>query len=457
MRRVLVVAAGAVLMLASGCTSSGDTATDGASGPSTATGVGPTTSAVPPDTETGSATTEAGTSPPVETFPEADGPAPGVTDDTVKIGVTYVDLEPVIAVGINIDHGDYEAAYLTRVEQINAAGGVHGRQLELVFAPVDPISTTSAEEACIRLVEDEDVFLTVGFFLDDGMMCQLETYQHPVIGGAMTQELLSRAGAPWLTLEPGGDLQSDTIRAYAADGLLDAPFAVFSIDQATLDSEFLPLLDELGLEPVESAVLEAASDDAVEQVAQTEVIAQRFESEGVETVLVVGNAGVSWSRGIESLGYRPRFLGTDLNSMLAYVMAEEGYDATVLENAALGGLYGPNTAVFAEPGMQRCLSELAEAGLEVPDPGGLGDEDPNPFVSASSACRYLALVEALLHAAGPDLNHGTLALAADGLGEVPIPGTPDPYVFGPPPAADGDPTVYLYAFDPVAEDFVIQE
>ena len=41
------------------------------------------------------------------TEPSATGPSPGVTDDTIKIGVTYVDTEPLKAVGLDYDLGDH--------------------------------------------------------------------------------------------------------------------------------------------------------------------------------------------------------------------------------------------------------------------------------------------------------------------------------------------------------------
>ena len=76
----VLVAAGALLI---GCTAGDDTASE--------------------DTAGGSATT-------VDSIAVPTGPAPGVTDDTVKVGVTYVDLASLGEV-VNIDHGDYEVAY----------------------------------------------------------------------------------------------------------------------------------------------------------------------------------------------------------------------------------------------------------------------------------------------------------------------------------------------------------
>jgi hypothetical protein len=58
----------------------------------------------------------------------------------------------------------------------------------------------------------------------------------------------------------------------------------------------------------------------------------------------------------------------------------------------------------------------------------------------------VVLMQAWLTAAGEDLNDGTLAAAADGLA-VTIPGDPEERTYGAPPAADGNPQAYLFAWN----------
>ena len=89
------------------------------------------------------------------TTPSATGPAPGVTDDTVKVGVTYVDTAALVASGLEYDLGDHEAVYTALFDAINADGGINGRQIEPVFAPIDPTSPAPAEEKCVELTEDD--------------------------------------------------------------------------------------------------------------------------------------------------------------------------------------------------------------------------------------------------------------------------------------------------------------
>src|SRR4051812_25203405 len=71
----------------------------------------------------------AGQSHPTTTAPQAatfDPVSPGVTADAIKVGITYVDLSKLTDI-INIDHGDYRAAYTAVIDKLNASGGIDGR------------------------------------------------------------------------------------------------------------------------------------------------------------------------------------------------------------------------------------------------------------------------------------------------------------------------------------------
>ena len=93
----------------------------------------------------------------------AGGSTPGVTKDEIKVGITYIDFSSIRNI-VDIDHGDYEAAYNAVIKDVNKRGGVNGRKIVPVFAAVSPVGTVSQQEACVKLTEDEKVFAAVGFF-----------------------------------------------------------------------------------------------------------------------------------------------------------------------------------------------------------------------------------------------------------------------------------------------------
>jgi hypothetical protein len=430
-----MMAALAALLLVAGCTSGDDDTADATSDSTTTTaGDGSTTSTV-------------------EEVPT--GPSPGVTDDAIKVGVTYVDLEAIREL-TNIDHGDYEAAYRALFDDINAKGGINGRKLEPVFAPVSPIGTAPADEACVKLTQDEKVFVVLGFFQADAVLCYVETNQTAIIGGTMTPDRLQRASVPWFSTEASSDFEADAIRQLAEDGVLDGELAVVATtqDEAALRSTVEPLLDELSIEPVETAIIDAPEDDVAAQNAAVAVIAERFRSAGATKVLVVGGGGLVWANGVESTNYRPELIFTTLNSISAYTEDTAGRDLSVVEGSVAGALFGPAEDSFADASMKDCLAVLSAAGVEVKDPAELAQGEPETFVSASNACHNMALFTAIAEAAGEQLNYGTFRKAGEELGEVTIPGYPDPFTYGPPPSTDGDPVVYIFTWDTAADGYV---
>lgn len=392
------------------------------------------------------------------TTPAATGPAPGVTDDAIKIGVTYLDIASLGDV-VDIDHGDYEAVYTALFDAINAEGGIHGRTVDPVLLPINPVGTDSAEAACVQLTEDEESFIVMGFFLDDAVTCIVGRHATAVVGGSMSEEFLAQAQAPWFTTDAGSDATGDAVQAMVDGGVFeDHTLGVFAGqgDQTLMDDVVLPLLEESGVEVADSAVNDTDGTDTNATNAQTAVIAERFEAAGVDQVLTVGQSGLTWALGAEPLGFRPQLLLTNPNSILAFSSDAAAHDLSILDDAIAGNLYGGPQNLYETDAMQACLGVLADAGIETPSPDSLGPNEGDLFQAAFTGCTQVSLLRALLEAAGEDLNYGTLAAGADGL-VVELPNQPEPVTYGPPPAADGDPPMYLFDWDPDAADFVLSE
>ena len=428
-----VALAAAALVLAAACTAGDDTASDSTAADTT----------------------------PESSVPVATGPAPGVTDDTIKIGITYTDAAALQAVGLDYEFGDMEAAYQALADDINENGGIHGRQLELVFAPIDPTSSTPAEEKCVELTEDEDVFIVAGFFLADAVVCPVATHETAVLGGEMTPERLDQAVAPWVTAVPDSDLPVAALQAYADQGALDGNVAVFvnARDQAVLDNQVLPALEELGVEPVEIGVVDAPAGDQPALQANVRTIAERFEAADADTVVLVGLSGQDWPANMaDDPSYRPELLFLDVQAGRAFSLNAETTDRSVLEGSLAAGIYGPFQAAYELPAAQECIGRLADRGIETPEPATVGGGPNNlPFAASFNACADLTLLQAWLEAAGEDLNYGTLQAALDAGFDVTLPTDPTERHYGPAPDADGDPPAYLFEWDTDAEDFALIE
>jgi hypothetical protein len=391
---------------------------------------------------------------------ELTGPAPGVTDDAIRIGVVHVDQEPLRAVGLTFDLGDYEAAYTALFDAINADGGINGRRIDYTILPVDPTATVVGEAECVQLTEDEDVFIVTGFFLDAGVLCPVETHATAVVGGTMTPERLERAAAPWVTWQPDSERPGDVVRQLEDLGELDGTVAVFAreADREETEGVVLPTLEDLGIDVTEVGISDAPPDDVPATDSQIQTIAERFESQGVDTVVLVGASAANWPRALATDPYRPRLLFLDITAAAAFANSADTTDTSILENSLIAGGYGPDQAVYDDAGMQDCIGTIEAAGIEVPAPDSIASDDPNiqPFQATFQACADIGLLVPLLEAAGENLNYATLEAAIDGL-TLTVPGNPEERTFGPPMSFDGDPSAYFYTWDESTREFQLVE
>jgi ABC-type branched-subunit amino acid transport system substrate-binding protein len=368
-----------------------------------------------------------------------------VTADSIKVGITYVDLEAVKQF-TDIDHGDYEASYRAIIDAVNANGGVLGRMIEPVFAPVDPVNPAANDESCVKLTEDNEVFAVIGFFQDDAVLCYVQDHEMAVLGGVMNAARLAAAKAPWFTLERNADTQNTIgLEALVADGTFEGSkvaVAVGPTDEALLDAA-LPALADAGVEVVSSAVLEDTGGDAAATEQNVKVIAEKFRSDGADVVLVAGSAFLPFANGLAKTDFRPRLASTDYSSAASFTFSE-GADTSVLDGLSVAGV-APFT--FDDPEFQACKAtiEAAVPGLEIVD----GSQDPGlpgDYVSANAACDFVGLFVTIATKAGADLTYDTFRAAGESLGAYARSGSPTVNEYSA-EHPDGDPAVYVYHWD----------
>ena len=386
-----------------------------------------------------------------------DSRAPGVTADTIKVGVVYVDLTSLESV-LHINDGDWNKAYQAIFDDINARGGIHGRKLVPTIVGVNPTVQSAAETACTKITQDEKVFVATGFFLADNVLCYVGTNQTATIGGAMTPSRLAQAKAPWFTTDAGENLEISVVKTLARAGKLNGKLAVMATaaDQALLNDKIKPTLAAAGIKPVASAVLDAPTNDVTATYAQAATISERFKAAGADQVLLVGESSPgSYLPGLAKTNYRPQLLFSNMFGTTAY-LGNKGNDFSVLAGAVTGGPYGPPDAQFALGGPTKaCLDVERKAGLVIKPPSQVPEGQPDQFAASAIACQQMALLTAILQKAGPTLNYGTFAAAGNSLGKIVLPTFPDAWTFGAPPDADGNPKVYVFQWNPTKSEFDI--
>jgi len=388
-----------------------------------------------------------------------DESAPGVTDDAVEIGIMYPDLTNVGSI-IGIDHGDYEAAYRVAFDQVNNAGGIHGRRIVPVFAPVDPLPADAGTAACTLLTEDEDVFLAVGNFIGDDVLCFVETHETPLLGGNITAEALALARTLWFSTEAGEGFALNGYRSLVQDQRLSGKVGVVAAvgGEEFYETQISPILESGGVEVADVAYLDMAlaETDTNALYAAAETIALKFESQNIDQLLFAGGTEPAFFPGLARTGYRPQPIITNYSNADVYISGE-GSDLSVLEGAVAFGTFDAEL-VFRQLGepTKSCIEEQERRlGITLVPENELEDDDPNYFASSMTACRYTVIAAAILEAAGPELDRGTLITAAHNLGEVMIPGFPDPWYFDK-DHPDGIRPLLYYRWDAESESLVAE-
>lgn len=389
---------------------------------------------------------------------------PGVSADTIKVGITYPDLASIRNV-VNIDHGDYQVAFNAVIDDLNRHGGINGRKLVPVYAPINPIGTAPADAACTKLTEDAKVFVVFSSFLPNPQ-CYLATHDTPLVGGAtITASQTKGARAPWFSYNLSPEHQiPKLLTALNDNGVFKGhKVAVTSLtaDEASMRDTVLPQLKKLGVTVVASAVNSAPPSDVNAGYQQFSVIAKRFQADGADVVIGVGDAGDAWPKALQvnRSRYLPRLVTTDYSRLAAYVNDNSGGDPAVLEGAISGQPAPPFEISWNDPRLQQCIAivQKAEPKAVINNPITATSKTPNTWVSPAAACQTVALFTDMAKAAGKVLNNDTLNRAGESLTNVVLPGFGGAQLHFGPGHHDGNGAIYLARYNSAQKKIIIDK
>jgi hypothetical protein len=358
----------------------------------------------------------------------------GVTATTIRIGVPYVDLSAVRKFGITLDHGDYTAAYTAIVDDINAHGGVDGRKLVPYLVAVNPVGTAPAETACTQLASDDKVFVAIAPEQPD---CFLQQYGVPTIAGAF-QNTTKAGGAPNFTLSPPLSAYDPVqLAAFAHKGVFKGKKVGLFAGQATDQSELatvLSTLHTLHVPVAQSAVDSAPPGDEAATYQDAAVIAQRFQSSGVNEVVAVGTGSLIWPEALAAnqSAYRPPFVATSNSSLETAVLANS-IAPNYLKGVLASSPVPSNYQVWHTPAVQHCASVVRKAypGDKMTPPTNPITGSDQTFFAVEDACVNLALFTTIAKEAGKTLTLSSFEKAGYGLRHVSIPGAAASVSFAP--------------------------
>ncbi|OHV43486.1 ABC transporter substrate-binding protein [Pseudofrankia sp. BMG5.36] len=388
--------------------------------------------------------------------PPAPATARGVTADSIKIGFVYPDLSKVKQF-LDVDHGDYQAVFTALVDKVNKDGGIDGRKIVPVFGAVNVISPTGAQETCVKLTEDEKVFAVLGSLNAEDVNCYVRTHKTLVVGGDLTAERYAKAQAPWISDLRGGDELGQGLQLFIDKGDLTGKklaIVAYRDDQPTLDKVVLPTLRAKNIPVTETGVLDADLTDPAAVSSQLNVFIQKFQSAGVNTVLLVGGSQARFPAELHKTSYRPRLLFASVNTAGSYVFGNRDTDLSELRDSLTLG----QAANYTDPAVNTCLPTIEAAMPELKgkiiDPAFTPPKQPAWGTSVSVACRYLALFQAIAKKAGKDLTYKSFQDAAFSLGTFHVPTFTDAATYSR-QTPNGNIPPRIFSWDPAKKAFLL--
>jgi ABC-type branched-subunit amino acid transport system substrate-binding protein len=258
--------------------------------------------------------------------------AVGITATTINLGVIIAAGSPGTAFGASLNYDTDATTAIVRamVEEVNASGGIAGRQVVVSYAYNDNTNGASDNQArqqeaiCTRFTEDEKTFAVLAFNpagVNYAYPC-FAKHQTPIIdmllADADTQ--LFQELSPWLIapVEVNWGRMARTLPHALADaGYLDKTMGVFTYDRPTSRRTVKTLQDEIerrGGEVLEIAYSQATYDGLASSISAAILT---FQSKHIDRVVMwAPQCGplLIFSAQAESQQYRPRYALTTYNT-----------------------------------------------------------------------------------------------------------------------------------------------
>src|SRR6516225_5395854 len=387
----------------------------------------------------------------------ASAATPGVTATTIRVGIPYVDVAAVKAVGVNIDWGSVPDAFNAVIANMNAHGGINGRKVVPYLVAVNPTGTAPAATACTQLTQDDTVFVAVAPL---SATCYLQ-HNTPVVASIYASGPSSTLAQDFTTTPPNDAYDALSLGVYKKQGVFThKKVALFGGDTAD-ESELNAVksqLAKLHVPVVTTAVDSAPQGDLAAENSQVTAIAQRFQSDGVNEVVAVGQGSAVWPEGLSSIqsAYNPPWVATSESDFSGAVGGK--YDPAYLKNVVTSTPLPPPASIWSNAGTQKCVHLVKKAypSDSIRAYGATVPESDATWMSVEFACTDMALFTDIAKAAGKNLTVASFVHAGYGLKDLTLPGANASISFAPGrPYALGP--VYMVHYDPTVKGVVFAD
>lgn len=405
------------VLFAAGCGSRDDTSAEGE----------------PPDESTTSTTTapdENGT-PDKTTTTTTEAPAlsasyRGVSESAIEIGVLLFDLDVILELGVDVGYGDQTQHFQVLVDEINAGGGILGRQIEPHYRLISPVDPAQADQVCLEFTEDLEVFAVLGTHRPpDNVLCYTETGDTPFIGaptGDLTDEVFERSVAPFIF---PGRLPSRTdgaiLAAIEADDAYDGGVvAVHGADGARVES-LAGQIDDLGTSRVITTVELADEADQTELATELDRFIEIYKSEGVTHVVNLGNNVAllaAWNRA----AFGVPLYTTSVDVLADFIYDQGATDDELRQVRLISSETGSDLYLSGHEPTVECIDRWNGLRPDEPAVPNATEDDLQNFGVVIVACSSVDAFVRAATAAGTELTVESFTAGLDSIGNYEPPG-----------------------------------
>ena len=346
--------------------------------------------------------------------------APGVTNQTMYVGIGYSSNEGAAdkAIGVAGAAPTYDArdVWNTAINYANSHGGFAGRKLQALYFNYSVASNinTQDEAACAYFNQDNKVLAMVTQS-DITQACAQNAGAIPIGSGSATEATFKKYAH---LVDPDG-IALDRLGALTVNGLYSAGYFTGKLGlvtwddpnyRATVANGYLPALSSHHITPTQVVYISVPQQvgAVADMSAAVGSAVTKFKTLGIDHVIIQdGAAGVWAGDGLtlefmdqaKSQGYYPRYgqngnnnPGTSLNP------SDEQNNALAIDQVD----YDPSYDVgwHANAARTRCFQIQAQAGFPV------SSSNANDEVTASTACDYIFFLQRVVN--------GLSSITADG-------------------------------------------
>lgn len=341
----------------------------------------------------------------------------GVGEDTLSIGIMLPSIPEAVREIFSIDPDYTRTLYQAYIDDINARGGINGRQLVPNFEVIDYSLAGSEEDrrVCLALTEDTENFavLVTGGYFDEVPCVATEHDTILVEGSGMLEKAYQDAPTRVFTIGSSSERGLEDFVAIMKPKLEGKKIGIMADQNPAIEGALVPALEAAGLDVAHVGLLA----DGAAGGAQIPLEVTEMNTSGVDAVFLGTTAPsvLGFLGEAEAQGYAPQIFASD------YSATNRDTSAKLMTANFTGALASSEIANYGngnaseDPEDLACFAITEAAGVDIKEPGS------GQYTENLSVCAIMRMFEAALTKAGDTPTRDGFSAAVDQLGEIDLP------------------------------------